>query len=364
MKILIITSHLRRGGPTDVIYNICSELVEENGIDLFLLSLRKEPVDNRTVMFKNLGVKVLELNRDYLQCELLTHRVTQAIQRIVDDLHIDIVHSNVYHPALACKGLLNVKKISTLHNRAAEDFINVFGNIIGKYMLKRYFNSLRTFDCNVAVSKSTADVYAGVLPHVTFVNNGIDVTRFSLLDEAKKQYWKKRLKLPSNRLLIISTGRIEREKGYEEMVSWFNHVGAETPFTLIIVGDGSRLRVCKELAKKNSQIIFTGKIGNVQDYLKCADFYISNSQSEGMSMAVCEGISCGLFPILSDIPSHHDVGDDIGALFFKDLNDINLNLLRQLSINRLHLHDYIRNHFSVQTMSEGYLHLYHQLMSC
>ena len=71
-----------------------------------------------------------------------------------------------------------------------------------------------------------------------------------------------------------------------------------------------------------------------------------------MSMAVCEGIACGLIPILSSIPSHHDVGDEINALFFDDIATVKIPSLT--SINKEALHNYIFRNFSCISMCHAY----------
>ena len=50
----------------------------------------------------------------------------------------------------------------------------------------------------------------------------------------------------------------------------------------------------------DDNIHFRDQLSNMRDYLQASDFYISYSKSEGMSLAVCEGVACGLTPVLSD----------------------------------------------------------------
>lgn len=38
MKILFIAAHLRRGGPVDVIFNLCSKLLYQKDIEVELLT--------------------------------------------------------------------------------------------------------------------------------------------------------------------------------------------------------------------------------------------------------------------------------------------------------------------------------------
>lgn len=361
MKILIVIPHLRKGGPVDVVYNLCNRILKEKGFTIEILTLRCEKLNSKIKDFYKLEIPVKQLCYSYLQCELNISTLRSKIQQIVDSRKIDIVHCHGYHPVLACSKLLRVKKISTLHNRANEDFINVYGFIIGRYMLKRYLTALKRFHINVAVSKSVADMYKAYIPNVKFVNNGIDMSRFLPVDQEERAKFRNKLNIPQEVTIFISMGRIEKEKGYEQLIKWFDRKSEEHNIVLLILGEGSQLSHCKNIVKYNQQIIFTGRVSNVEQYLQCADFYISNSRSEGMSMAVCEGISCGLFPILSDIPSHRDVAGNIQGLFFKTLNDININQVLSINVDHKYLHFYITEAFSNYTMGKGYIEIYNSL---
>ena len=351
MKILYIVSHLRKGGPTDVLYNICSDIIKKASITI--VCLRKETPNSDANRFKELGATIISLNNSYLKCEFCFQSISKAVQQIVEQEHINLVHSHGYHPVLVGSKLKNVRVISTLHNRASEDFINVFGNIVGRYMLRKYYKALNKFSLNIAVSKSAEELYKQNIKNVTYINNGINTNIYQPVKVERIIELREKYNIPQDATVLISTGRIEPEKRVESLIQWFNNIsGNNKHLFLIVVGDGSKLPTCKELAKNASYILFTGRISNVIDYLQLSDFYISNSKSEGMSMAVCEGIACGLMPILSNIPSHHDVGDNINALFFDDIATVKLP--SSIEINKEELHNYILKNFSCISMCNAY----------
>lgn len=351
MKILYIVSHLRKGGPTDVLYNICSDIIKK--VSITIVCLRKETPNSDAHRFKELGATIISLKKSYLKCEFCYQNISKAAQQIVEQEHIDLVHCHGYHPVLVGSKLKNVRVISTLHNRASEDFINVFGNIAGRYMLKKYYKALNKFSLNIAVSKSAEELYKQNLKNVTYINNGINTNIYQPVKAEKVTELREEYNIPQDATVLISTGRIEPEKRVESLIQWFNNISCNNKHLfLIVVGDGSKLPTCKELAKNASNILFTGRISNVVDYLQLSNFYISNSKSEGMSMAVCEGIACGLIPILSSIPSHHDVGDDINALFFEDIATVKLP--SSIEINKEELHNYILKNFSCMSMCSAY----------
>lgn len=361
MKVLIIVPHLRKGGPVDVEYNLCKQLICSKDIQVEVLTLRNETGNSKIEDFRGLGIEVSQLGLPYIKCELFSKKVGKLIQEYVDVHQIDIIHCHGYHPVLACKHLKRVKKVATMHDRATEDFVNVFGKLVGGYMLRRYLSSLKKFDLNIGVSESVADLYKTFIPHVTHVNNGINVDKFFPIENKQRLSLKEKLGLPLDKRIIVSSGRIEKEKHYEELIDWFIHNNRNNVL-LLILGNGSRLNKCQEMIGKTDRVMLPGRVSNVDEYLKCADYYISYSESEGMSMAVCEGISCGLLPVLSDIPSHRDVGEAIGGLFFKTPADIDMTALQNVQVDKDKLHAYIRQHFSIESMSQGYLEAYQSVM--
>ena len=220
-------------------------------------------------------------------------------------------------------------------------------------MLRKYYKALNKFSLNIAVSKSAEELYKQDLKNVTYINNGINTNIYQPVKAERITELREKYNIPQDATVLISTGRIESEKRVEALIRWFNNISSNNKHLfLIVVGDGSKLPLCKELAKNASNILFTGRISNVVDYLQLSNFYISNSKSEGMSMAVCEGIACGLIPILSSIPSHHDVGDDINALFFDDIATVKLP--NSVEINKEELHNYILKNFSCMSMCSAY----------
>lgn len=359
MKILFIAAHLRRGGPVDVIFNLCSKLLYQKDIEVELLTLRKEGSNSKIEEFSKIGIPVHQLNFSYLECEVLTLKVTRRIQSIINSLHVDIIHCHGYHPVVACARITNVFKCSTLHNRVTEDFANAFGKIWGSYMIIRYLHCLKKFHKNIAVSVSGAEYYEKMIPHVTYVNNGIDISKFYPLALNEQEEQKKKLYLSTNKLILVYSGRVEKEKRVLELVKWFVNQERHFDFILLILGDGSQLEECKKIADKN--VVCTGRISNVSNYLQCADFYISNSKSEGMSLAACEAIACGLFPILSSIPSHQDVARNIKGILFESLEDVSLDQLYKKGIEERNMfHSYIDRNFSISVMVDAYCQVYKQ----
>jgi glycosyltransferase involved in cell wall biosynthesis len=95
---------------------------------------------------------------------------------------------------------------------------------------------------------------------------------------------------------------------------------------------------------------FVGKVNN-EDLLywyNSADFIISSSHYEGSGVAVCEGLSCGCIPILTNIPSFRMMTNHgrIGLLYEAGNDDELLNSLeRSLRINKNEMKTQVLTHF-------------------
>lgn len=67
-------------------------------------------------------------------------------------------------------------------------------------------------------------------------------------------------------------------------------------------------------------------------WFNSADFYVSASYYEGSGTALCEAISCGCIPVVSDIPSFKTISGNVG-LFFEPGNENSLLSALQESVH-------------------------------
>jgi glycosyltransferase involved in cell wall biosynthesis len=90
-----------------------------------------------------------------------------------------------------------------------------------------------------------------------------------------------------------------------------------------------------------SNVKFTGRIDNVDEYLKASDVFVSASRSEGLPNTVMEALAVGLPVILSDIQPHNEALEyNSNAGFFFPVDDFIalsriLENLRNFSIEEL-----------------------------
>ena len=131
---------------------------------------------------------------------------------------------------------------------------------------------------------------------------------------------------------------------------------------------GDRTEICRKISGCQKNILFTGQVNNISDYLAAADYYVSASDLEGMPNSVLEAMAAGLPAILSDIPPHVEIlSHDMraGRLFSckntKELAQI-LNNIDNIGENSGELATLlVQRNFTMQIMSNQYTELYEKL---
>ncbi len=143
----------------------------------------------------------------------------------------------------------------------------------------------------------------GVEEPVAVMPTGIELGRFQeKLSGQEKARMKKELGIPPENRILVSVGRLAREKNLEELLEYFARLRKEEPekkLTLLIAGDGPDRENLENLAGElqiKEQVVFTGMIspGEVGRYYKLGDVFVCASSSETQGITYIEALACGL----------------------------------------------------------------------
>jgi glycosyltransferase involved in cell wall biosynthesis len=176
---------------------------------------------------------------------------------------------------------------------------------------------LRDADAFVAMSRLIHDeiVAAGVAPErVRTIPHGVDTDRFRPATAEERAALRRQLGLPAEAIIVTFTGRLLRGKGLEALVEAFQSPLAH----LVIVGSGTgqalsveewvRQRVASgDLA---GRVTMTGRVDNVEDYLRASDVFAFPSVFEGLGLSLIEAQACGLACVASRTGGIVDVVED------------------------------------------------------
>ena len=199
------------------------------------------------------------------------------------------------------------------------------------------------FSLNPAFTKSSRKLFAN--DQIIESLQGVNTSIYSPVYEGEKIYYRKKLNLPEDKLIIISIGYLIRRKGYNKMFEIL--ANADFDYHLIFLGDyevsdyhyfkhlnpemKKLVSYGKELLKEKLQ--FNGPKENVFEYLKASDIYILNSKQEGFPNALLEAMSVGLPCIVRNIPGHYDFITEQDNLFnFQNQEEL-LSVLKLLNKN-------------------------------
>ena len=137
----------------------------------------------------------------------------------------------------------------------------------------------------------------GVKSRIEVVPTGVDLKLFAPGDHILVR---RQLRLPSDALILLYVGRLDREKSVEFLLRAFASVGSNLFDTyLILVGagkEGRRLRALASSLSVSDRILFVGSVPmeRVVDYYRAADLFLFASQTETQGLAIAEAFATGL----------------------------------------------------------------------
>lgn len=130
------------------------------------------------------------------------------------------------------------------------------------------------------------------------ITNGFDIKRIN--DLAQADVGEKYRKQLQSKRVIITAGRLDRQKHQWHLIRSFSRVLRYVPDAVLIVAGTGALetylkQICQGLNVQNS-VIFTGFVDNIYSWLKRSEVFVLPSCSEGfpnvLGEALCIGIPC------------------------------------------------------------------------
>lgn len=300
-KITILALHLGYGGIERFISSLCSMLIDKYDIDIIsTYKVTEKPAYN----FNNrINIKYLiddKPNKEDFKLALKSKNIIsifregfkaisllnkkkkyniEAIKNIKSDY---IITTRDFHNELVGKyANKDIIKIATEHNYPDND---------QKY-INRLIKSVENMDYFVLVSKELCEFYSKLVkPKCIYIPNVLD-------------------KLPNKESKcdnhnIVSTGRLESEKGYTDLLKVVLKVKEQIPdIKLNILGEGSEREKLEQFIKDNNleeNIKLPGfkNVKEMEEYYLDSSIFVSTSLKESFGLAVLEASSYKL-PIVA-----------------------------------------------------------------
>jgi len=111
---------------------------------------------------------------------------------------------------------------------------------------------------------------------------------------------RERLGIANGQQVILSIGRLSKEKAQRDLISAFRELCAANPnldCKLLMVGDGPErdaLTAAAEAPGIAGRVVFTGQVRDVQPLYAMADVFVLSSHSEGSPNVLLEAMAAGV----------------------------------------------------------------------
>ncbi len=164
--------------------------------------------------------------------------------------------------------------------------------------------------------------------HAKYINYipgvGIDLTRISGHDEAFLMKKKAELGLPTDKIIILSSGELIKRKNHETAIrtmAWLQeqkyiNAPGRPPVHYVICGHGKLENELKQLVDAlgiPEFVTFAGYREDMLDIYQIADIFLFPSYQEGLPMSLLEAMACGLPVVCSDIRGCRDLMGNVQA---------------------------------------------------
>lgn len=353
MVIVYLVSNIRKCGPLTVLNQIINNINNKNN-DIYVISIFGNRDDQdildeykkKKINYYSLGLT----SKDFI----LSGK--KKLNQILTKIKPDVVNSHGIAPDLLLCNIKNFKKVSTLHSNITEDYINRFGRIKGKICIYFHIKALKKFDKVVAVANYISKILIKNNIKSVYIRNGIEINNYKnekkIRDDVRKE-----LTIPKDSVIYTFCGTLNQAKRVFELVNMFIENREENEY-LIIMGDGSEKQRIKKIA--DDHVFMLGYVNNVFKYYIASDIYISNSSTEGFSMAVLEAISAHNLLLLSDIPSHNECININKNIYLGEVfNENNFKNKKKTVLKNIRNFDNrIIDEISDVKMSERYMKIY------
>ena len=208
--------------------------------------------------------------------------------------------------AVAAKRLLRIPVVAkVLRGGTLGDLAKLQRKPLGQ---QRVVTFRQQVDAFITISQEIDDELAAIgiaQAKRAFIPNGVDMNRFTPVDDQTKQALRLQLGLPLG-LTALFTGRLAAEKRIDQLVAIWPDVRALHPrANLLLVGTGEEEAKLHQISGEG--VHFAGRTENVVPYLQTADLFILPSATEGLSNALLEALAVGLPAIATNIGGAPDV---------------------------------------------------------
>lgn len=323
LTVLMITSSLTGGGAGNHILTLCRYL-RSVSIDAAVLTISREQHELEETLERE-GIPLVRHPLDSL-AGIVRSGWRRELGRIVGSIDPEIVHGHLYHGEMAARAAARhtcAPLVVTRHSAGLE-----FGGY--RKTLARLGSG--RIGAAIAVSGEAAReaVATGISPErVVVVPNGVDTTRFRMLDEADRSACRRQAleeyfpgNCPPDAVLVGAAGALKPVKNHAMLLRVASRATGAEPslrerLRFLVAGEGElrgELEASVAALGLGRHVSLPGYIHGLDDLLPCIDIFLVTSRSEGVPIALLEAMSSGAACVSSDVGDIAGILGDAGRL--------------------------------------------------
>jgi N-acetyl-alpha-D-glucosaminyl L-malate synthase BshA len=251
----------------------------------------------------------------------LAAKMSEVIER--ESLEILHVHYALPHAVSAylAKKIVrprDVRVITTLHGTD----ITLVGLQPSFFSVTKF--SIEQSDAVTTVSDWLRDQTVSIFDvkkPIQVIRNFVDTERFKVRPDPEKR----RHFAAPDELILMHASNYRPVKNAPRVVEVFNHVQAQIPARLALIGEGPELGACQTLARElgiEERVMFLGEQEYIEELLPHADIFILPSDHESFGLVALEAMSCGAPVIATRVGGMVEVIEDGVNGFLVDPGDV------------------------------------------
>ena len=305
IKLCFLINCFTMGGAQAFLYNLVKNL-DNDIFDIYIIGIKN--IGPFKEKFKNLSVNTYTLN----VTNIYDLHSFLRLFRLLKIINPDILHTNLFYSHIMGRLVsifFDFKVIGTIHN-------TLHYNLFMKLLLKitDFLN-----DYNIAICKKVKEVLLekkiSKPNKIKVIYNSVVYDRYqNELDLTEIDKYKNDLALKNNDKVLISIGRLEKPKGYLNLIKSIKILDNKYDnYKLLIIGKGNLYQAIKKEISKNNleqKIKLLSEREDIEKLLKISDIYIMSSLWEGLPISLLEAMASGLPVITTDVGGINEVIDN------------------------------------------------------